>query len=70
MRASSPLGEGIWWTVDDSIAIMWSADLLETWLLPLRPDRRTATESDGARLVAKKFESSDQNPKSQFSLIV
>jgi hypothetical protein len=64
------LGEGVWWAVDDTIAIMWSADLFESWPLPLRPSRQIGTESDGARLVAKKAESSDLNPKSKFSLLV
>jgi hypothetical protein len=64
------LGEGVWWTVDDTIAIMWSADLFESWPLPLRPGRQTAAESDGARLVAKKIESPEQNVKARFSLVV
>jgi hypothetical protein len=63
-------GERVWWAADDTIAVMWSADLFESWPLPLRPTRQIVAESDGARLIAKKIESSDQNPRSKFSTVV
>ena len=62
------LGNGVWWTVDDTVAVMWSADLFESWPLPVRPAKQVAMESDGARLVARRTESSDLNPKSRFSI--
>jgi Domain of unknown function (DUF4329) len=62
------LGTGLWWTQNDTISVMWRADLVENWPLPLRQKKEIAEESDGARLIAKKIESSALNPKSRFSL--
>ena len=64
------LGSGLWWLQGDNIVVLWRADLVEIWPLPLRPKRQIAGESDGARLIAKKTEGSALNPRTRFSLFV
>jgi hypothetical protein len=63
-------GTGSWWIQNDNIMVLWRADLAETWPLPLRPKRQIGLESTGARLVARRTEGPDQNPKSKFSVFV
>lgn len=61
------LGSGGYTIGDDSVSILWRADLEEEWLLPLRSRRQVCLESTGRRLIASKVESAAGNGIERFT---